>query len=191
MLLLCKNTLEVSQTTGTQPKTSTHAPDQSKAPCAPVWGVFANSENAVCAIFFRASEGKHVYVPYRGDLSMAEFLTFAHPEMLQPSTNCVMTYAVRFTISFCFQIHSGPVQDTVNDICGGLRSACTYVGASTLKDLSKRTTFIRVRHKRPFYVIMQSPSLYLISPCISFLLSLQVTQQLNPVFATHQGNTTQ
>jgi GMP reductase len=27
---------------------------------------------------------------------------------------------------------------------GGLRSACTYVGASHLKELTKRTTFIRV-----------------------------------------------
>ena len=27
---------------------------------------------------------------------------------------------------------------------GGMRSACTYVGAAILKDFSKRTTFIRV-----------------------------------------------
>jgi len=52
---------------------------------------------------YRASEGKHVLVPYRG-----------------------------------------PVDATVQDILGGLRSACTYVGASQLKHLSKRTTFIRV-----------------------------------------------
>lgn len=52
---------------------------------------------------YRASEGKHVLVPYRG-----------------------------------------PVQDTVQDILGGIRSTCTYVGASQLKELSKRTTFIRV-----------------------------------------------
>jgi GMP reductase len=37
----------------------------------------------------------------------------------------------------------GPVRDTVQDVLGGIRSACTYVGAGTLKDLSKRTTFIR------------------------------------------------
>ena len=30
------------------------------------------------------------------------------------------------------------------DILGGLRSTCTYVGARRLKELSKRTTFIRV-----------------------------------------------
>ena len=40
----------------------------------------------------------------------------------------------------------GKISDTVNDILGGLRSACTYVGASTLKKLSKCTTFIRVNN---------------------------------------------
>lgn len=38
----------------------------------------------------------------------------------------------------------GDVQDTLQDILGGLRSACTYVGAKQLKELSKRTTFVRV-----------------------------------------------
>jgi len=52
---------------------------------------------------YRASEGKHVLVEYRG-----------------------------------------PVSATVLDMLGGLRSACTYVGAAALKELSKRTTFIRV-----------------------------------------------
>lgn len=52
---------------------------------------------------YRASEGKTVSVPYRGD-----------------------------------------VQGAMQDILGGLRSTCTYVGAKRLKELSKRTTFIRV-----------------------------------------------
>jgi GMP reductase len=52
---------------------------------------------------YRASEGKTVKVPYRGD-----------------------------------------VAQTVQDMLGGLRSACTYVGAVRLKELSKRTTFVRV-----------------------------------------------
>ncbi|RWS08141.1 GMP reductase 2-like protein [Dinothrombium tinctorium] len=52
---------------------------------------------------YRASEGKTVEVPYRGD-----------------------------------------VENTVLDILGGLRSACTYVGASKLKELALRTNFIRV-----------------------------------------------
>jgi GMP reductase len=38
----------------------------------------------------------------------------------------------------------GPVDDTLQEILGGMRSACTYVGAGKLKELSKRTTFVRV-----------------------------------------------
>lgn len=38
----------------------------------------------------------------------------------------------------------GEVAGTVQEILGGVRSACTYVGARRLKELSKRTTFIRV-----------------------------------------------
>jgi len=38
----------------------------------------------------------------------------------------------------------GDVIDTLKDILGGIRSTCTYVGASKLKELTKRTTFIRV-----------------------------------------------
>lgn len=52
---------------------------------------------------YRASEGKTVKVPFKGELSQ-----------------------------------------TLQDILGGLRSACTYVGARRLRELSKRTTFIRV-----------------------------------------------
>jgi len=39
--------------------------------------------------------------------------------------------------------YRGKVEGTVKDILGGLRSTCTYVGAPTLKQLSKCTTFIR------------------------------------------------
>lgn len=50
--------------------------------------------------------------------------------------------------------YRGPVDGTCKELLGGIRSACTYVGASSLKELPKRTTFVRV------------------------------TQQLNPVFAS-------
>lgn len=55
---------------------------------------------------YRASEGKTVEIPYRGD-----------------------------------------VHDTIKDILGGVRSTCTYVGAKRLKELTKRTTFIRVQEQ--------------------------------------------
>jgi GMP reductase len=40
--------------------------------------------------------------------------------------------------------YRGPVSNTVLDILGGIRSTCTYVGADSLKNLSKCTTFVRV-----------------------------------------------
>ncbi|MCD8498278.1 MAG: GMP reductase [Alphaproteobacteria bacterium] len=55
---------------------------------------------------YRASEGKTVHVPYKGDVAV-----------------------------------------TLQDVLGGIRSACTYVGAKRLKELSKRTTFIRVNQQ--------------------------------------------
>ncbi len=36
------------------------------------------------------------------------------------------------------------LKKTIKDILGGIRSSCTYVGAPTLKQLSKCTTFVRV-----------------------------------------------
>lgn len=55
---------------------------------------------------YRASEGKSVDVPFRGDIN-----------------------------------------NTISEILGGVRSTCTYVGARNLKDLPKRTTFIRVNNQ--------------------------------------------
>ncbi|WP_114793325.1 GMP reductase [Niabella yanshanensis] len=40
--------------------------------------------------------------------------------------------------------YRGAVADTLKDLLGGIRSTCTYVGAGRLKELTKRTTFIRV-----------------------------------------------
>ena len=55
---------------------------------------------------YRASEGRSVTVPYRGN-----------------------------------------VTSTLNHILGGVRSACTYVGASSLKDLPKCASFVRVNNQ--------------------------------------------
>lgn len=43
--------------------------------------------------------------------------------------------------------YKGAVSETVKDILGGVRSTCTYVGAAKLRELSKRTTFIRVQEQ--------------------------------------------
>jgi GMP reductase len=44
--------------------------------------------------------------------------------------------------------YKGPVRETLQEITGGLRSACAYVGAGRLKDLSKCTTFVLCRGLR-------------------------------------------
>lgn len=52
---------------------------------------------------YRASEGREILIPYRGQVS-----------------------------------------DTIQEILGGLRSTCTYVGASQIKHLTKCATFVKV-----------------------------------------------
>ena len=43
--------------------------------------------------------------------------------------------------------YKGPVDVSIQEILGGLRSACTYAGAKEIKDLPKTTTFIRVNRQ--------------------------------------------
>ena len=52
------------------------------------------------------------------------------------------------------------------DVLGGIRSACTYVGAGKLKEMSKRTTFIRFFSI--FYLLLTS------DPKISNLISTAI-----------------
>ncbi|CAO3440657.1 GMP reductase [Azospirillum endophyticum] len=40
--------------------------------------------------------------------------------------------------------YRGPVENTMQEIMGGVRSMMTYIGATRLKEVSKRTTFVRV-----------------------------------------------
>ena len=40
--------------------------------------------------------------------------------------------------------YRGPVDNTMAEIMGGVRSMMTYIGATQLKEVSKRTTFVRV-----------------------------------------------
>jgi GMP reductase len=40
--------------------------------------------------------------------------------------------------------YKGEIDATVQSVLGGIRSACSYVGAKSIKDLPKSTTFIRV-----------------------------------------------
>jgi GMP reductase len=52
--------------------------------------------------------------------------------------------------------YRGAVAPVVQDILGGVRSTCTYVGAKSLKELSKRTTFIQVNNGKQFNSVYES-----------------------------------
>jgi GMP reductase len=39
---------------------------------------------------------------------------------------------------------------------GGVRSTCTYVGAKSLKELSKRTTFVQVNNGKQYNSVFES-----------------------------------
>jgi len=48
--------------------------------------------------------------------------------------------------------YRGLVENTVLDILGGLRSACTYIGAERLRELPRRATFVRCTQQlNPIY----------------------------------------
>ena len=64
---------------------------------------------------YRASEGRVVSIPYRGD-----------------------------------------VQSILGDLLGSIRSTCTYVGAKSLKELSKRTTFVQVNGGKQHNTVYES-----------------------------------
>ena len=49
------------------------------------------------------------------------------------------TEATRALISLPYR---GPVNNTLEDIVGGVRSACTYIGARRLKDMAKCASFV-------------------------------------------------
>lgn len=42
--------------------------------------------------------------------------------------------------------YKGLASDIIQDIYGGIRSACTYIGANKIKDFGKKTTFIQVNN---------------------------------------------
>lgn len=44
--------------------------------------------------------------------------------------------------------YKGPVNNTVLEILGGVRSMMTYIGAKTLKEVPKRTTFVRTQTQK-------------------------------------------
>lgn len=52
--------------------------------------------------------------------------------------------------------YKGPVSNPVTDILGGVRSACTYVGAKSLKQLSKCATFVQLKNSKTHNTVMEN-----------------------------------
>jgi GMP reductase len=40
----------------------------------------------------------------------------------------------------------GPIEPTIIEIIGGVRSTCTYIGARRIKDMPKCATFVKVNN---------------------------------------------
>ena len=38
----------------------------------------------------------------------------------------------------------GPIEGTIFDLLGGIRSTCTYIGASNIEEIPNKTTFVKV-----------------------------------------------
>jgi GMP reductase len=74
-----------------------------------------------------------------------KFYGMSSKEAMEKHNNGVANY--RTSEGRCVSVlYKGPVQDILLDIFGGLRSACTYIGASKIKDFGKKTTFIMVNN---------------------------------------------
>ena len=43
--------------------------------------------------------------------------------------------------------YKGPIENTVLDILGGVRSTCTYINAQNIKNIPKCCTFVRVNNQ--------------------------------------------
>lgn len=73
-----------------------------------------------------------------------KFYGMSSKEAMEKHNGGVANY--RTSEGRCVSIpYKGKTSDIIQDILGGLRSCCTYVGAKTIKDLPKKTTFILVR----------------------------------------------
>lgn len=79
----------------------------------------------------------------KNDKKFMKFYGMSSAEAMEKHSGGVAQYRASEGKSILIP-YRGPVENTVKEILGGLRSCCTYVGASKLKELSKRTTFIRV-----------------------------------------------
>lgn len=74
-----------------------------------------------------------------------KFYGMSSKEAMEKHNNGVASY--RTSEGRCVIVpYKGPASNVILDIFGGIRSACTYIGASKIKHFGRRTTFIRVNN---------------------------------------------
>ena len=94
-------------------------------------------------------EGEWVMVD--GKKTVAEILRHVQREAQEKHHGGVKDYIA--AEGKCVEVASkGPVKAVLQEVAGGLRSGCAYVGADRLKDLSKCCTFVRcTRTQNPLF----------------------------------------
>jgi GMP reductase len=70
-----------------------------------------------------------------------EFYGMSSDKAMQKYYNGVPSYRASEGKDLLIE-YRGPIENTLKEVLGGLRSTCTYVGADSLKNLCKCTTFI-------------------------------------------------
>jgi len=76
---------------------------------------------------------------------MRRLRTFLVDELLLAQAVPGLLLCVGWAVMYEIYHEDGSFYTTLmQEILGGVRSACTYVGARRLRELSKRTTFVRV-----------------------------------------------
>jgi len=74
-----------------------------------------------------------------------KFYGMSSKEAMEKHNGGVANY--RTSEGKCVSIpYKGKTDDLIKDILGGIRSSCTYIGASSIKDFGKKTIFIQVNN---------------------------------------------
>jgi GMP reductase len=111
-------------------------------------GMFAGhdeGEGKIISKYFQSKEGTIIdnsFVPKIEEQKYVQFYGMSSTTAMEKHHGGVANY--RSSEGRTVEVpYRGSVHATTLDLLGGIRSTCTYVGAPTLKQLSKCTTFIR------------------------------------------------
>ena len=82
----------------------------------------------------------------KDDKSFRQLYGMSSSEAMQKHYGGVAEYRASEGVSVLVE-DKGDVRNTISQVLGGLRSACTYINASCIKHMSKCTTFMQVNQQ--------------------------------------------